>query len=212
MTEELQSLLERIQKEGIDKAEEEAERILAEARQKAAALVRDSEIQAADRLRKAEQDAARFAEQGRTALRQAARDILLSLGQAIRVTLERLIHREVSQAMNPDLLRATLGRLIEAYFRDFANPAPVELSLSGEDRAILGDYFLSLLTVEARQKLEIRADHGIVAGFRVALRDNAVEHDWSADSVADALAQLVQPTINAVVREAIESLPSQRPE
>ncbi|RPH93004.1 MAG: hypothetical protein EHM68_16325 [Lysobacterales bacterium] len=212
MTEELQSLLERIQREGIDKAEQEAERILTEARQQAAALVRESETQATERLRKAEQDAARFAEQGRTALRQAARDILLSLGEAIRATLERLIRREVSQAMNPDLLRATLGRLIDAYFRDPANAAPVELTLSEEDRATLGDYFLSRLTVEARDKLEIRADRGIVSGFRVALRDNAVEHDWTDASVADALAQLVQPAISAAVREAIESLPPQRPE
>jgi hypothetical protein len=74
----------------------------------------------------------------------------------------------------------------------------------------LGDYFLSRLTVEARDKLEIRADRGIVSGFRVALRDNAVEHDWTDASVAEALAQLVQPAISAAVREALETLSPQR--
>ena len=80
MAAELQSLLEKIQSEGVDKAQAKAASILAEAEKAAAAKIAEAEKAAEAHLAKAEADAAVLRERSVQAVRQAARDVVLDVG------------------------------------------------------------------------------------------------------------------------------------
>ena len=60
MAEDLQYLMERIQKDAVDKAENEAAAIIAKAKEKAADIVKAAEAEASARLEKADKDAEAF--------------------------------------------------------------------------------------------------------------------------------------------------------
>ena len=83
MAEDLQNLLDRIQKDGVEQAEAQAETILAQARDKAAAILREAEKQAAETRVGAEKDAEVFVERSTKTLEQAARDFLISVGRSV---------------------------------------------------------------------------------------------------------------------------------
>ena len=68
MSEELQGLLNKIQAEGLEKAENERARLVAEAKAQADKIRKDAETDAAASRKKAED-----------ALKQAARDVVISL-------------------------------------------------------------------------------------------------------------------------------------
>ena len=83
MAEQLQGLLERIQKDGIDKADAEGQRIIDDAKAQAASIISDAEAKAKAGLDNAEREGAAFAERGKVALQQAARDVVITVGDAI---------------------------------------------------------------------------------------------------------------------------------
>ena len=79
MSEELQGLLNKIQAEGLEKADNERARLVAEAKAQADAIIADAKAQA-DKIRKdAEADAEASQKKADAAVRQAARDVIISL-------------------------------------------------------------------------------------------------------------------------------------
>lgn len=99
MSSDLQGLIDRIRKEGVDKAESEAGEIVAEARRAAAGILREAESEAQALRDRARAEAAAFEEQGRQTLGKTARDLILSVQQAVERSLTALVHRRVEEAL-----------------------------------------------------------------------------------------------------------------
>lgn len=79
MEEQLQGLLDRIRREGVERAETEAAGIVEAAEERARGIVADAQAQADGLRAHAEADAEASRERGSKALEQAGRDFLLSL-------------------------------------------------------------------------------------------------------------------------------------
>ena len=79
MADELQSLLQKINDEGVKKAEAERERILAEADAEAKRLVAEANAEAEKQLAAAKSECEALRKRAESAVAQAARDILLKL-------------------------------------------------------------------------------------------------------------------------------------
>ena len=75
MAEELKHLIEQIQKEGVEKADEQANTIISQAKEKAAKIVAEAEQKAYESLLKAKNESEAFAERSVKTLEQAARDL-----------------------------------------------------------------------------------------------------------------------------------------
>ena len=118
MAEELQHLIERIRKEGVESGEKAADSLVAEAKKKAAAIVADAQKQAKDLVERAEKDAAAFAERGKKTLEQAARDLLISIGGSVGNVVGGLVDAKVGAALTPDLMAQMLLKLAGAYAQD----------------------------------------------------------------------------------------------
>ena len=80
MAEDLQALMERIQKDAVEKAELAAADIISKAKDKAAEIVRAAEDEAKAKLENADKEAQAFTERSERTLEQSARDLLLSVG------------------------------------------------------------------------------------------------------------------------------------
>jgi len=200
MAENLQHLLERIQKDGIEKAQTEAEAILSSAQREADSILREAEAKRDDIIAKAESGAEEFAERGKKALQQAARDIVLSVGDAIGATLQGIVDREISDTMNPDVLKKLIANVVQAYC---SGDTSVDISVSEEDEKAIVEYFLKEMKDAIHQGCTIRGDGRISAGFQASMADGHVSHDFTDEAVAEAMARLVRPHLADVVRKAI---------
>ena len=143
MAEELQSLLDRIQNEGVAKAEARAAEIVAEAEKKAAGIVAEAEKKAADLRSAAEADAATLQSRAEQSLQQAARDVRLQVGAAIQETLERVLRKDVAAALADP---AFLQRYVELAAKSAGGAA--ELRVPEDQAAALADYARSRLADE----------------------------------------------------------------
>lgn len=202
MAEELKHLLDRIQREGVAKADEKADRIVADAEARAAAIVRDAEEKAGQILARAEKDALSFDERGRKALRQAARDTILSVGGAVSHTLDTLVADRIDKALTIDVLKQMLIKIAEAYASG-GKTGNIDLVLGPSDEARLRDFILSELRSAVEKGLKVQSDNEIVSGFRISLADGHVHHDFTRDAIAESLCRLLRPHLADIVRDAI---------
>ncbi|MDI6774095.1 MAG: hypothetical protein QME60_01690 [Verrucomicrobiota bacterium] len=202
MAEELQSLLERIKKDGADKAQAEAARILDAARQKAGALVAQAEQEARAKRADVDRAARESVERGRKTLEQAARDVILLIGEALNAVLREIVRRDVGQALREDALRSILLKAVEVYGRSGAGGGGIELLLSQDDRNKLADSLMAQFVRELKQGVEIKADGSILRGFKARVKGQNVEHDFTQDAIVDALCQIARPRLAEIVRSA----------
>jgi len=206
MPDELQSLLEKIQKEGVEKARSEADRILSEARSRADSIIKEAEERAAAAVRKAEADSAAMVERGRRSLEQAARDVVISVGEAVQNVFQELARREVGKALGSDGLRQMLAQTVEVYMRSTQAGARLEIFLSPAQVEEVSEWLRGRFSEEIRRGIEIKADRGIASGFMVSAGDGKVRHDFTDAAIAESLCQLLRPQLAEIVRRSSAGL------
>jgi V/A-type H+-transporting ATPase subunit E len=203
MSEELQSLLNRIQEDAVAKSETEAEAIINKANETAKATVAAAEESAKKLIEKAEQDAEAFKTRAEKSLAQAARDVILSIGETFNATISAIIKKDVAESMSTETVKAMLLIIAENYFKD--NAGSIDVLLNSEQQQELADSFLSELAGNIKAGIELKSDDSIVSGFKVSVADEKVEHDFTSESIADALSQLLRPALGKIVKEASKS-------
>lgn len=205
MPDDLQGLLDRIQKDGVAKADAEAAEILARAKAKAAERVKAAEAEAKALRDKAEAEAKQFVERGTVTLRQAARDLLLSLGRGLEALLDQAILRSVDAALDPNTLKSLLVKVVEAYAAQGLAENRLAVLLSPEDHRTLGAAIQAELRTLLKEQVVVQPDERLSGGFTLSVQDGRVEYDLSPAALADAIGALLKPPLSEIVRRAAES-------
>ena len=203
MAEELQHLIERIRKEGVESGEKAADSLVAEAKKKAAAIVADAQKQAKELSAKADQEAAAFAERGKQTLQQAARDLLISIGGSVGDVVAGIVDAKVGAALSPDLVAQMLLKLAEAYAKDGGEGGIVAM-LGEADAAAVKGYFAKEYQGKLAAGIQIESDKGIFKGFRVGTKGGQVFHDFTKEAIAESLASFLRPELAQIVKKAAE--------
>ena len=108
MAEDLQALMERIQKDAVDKAELEATSIISKAKEKAAEIVKAAEEEAKAKLEQADKDAVAFTERSERTLEQSARDLLLSVGKNLEKMILDLLSLQIEKSLDETTVKNML--------------------------------------------------------------------------------------------------------
>ena len=200
MPEELQGLLDKIREEGIEKAQTEAEAIRQTAREEADRFRRDAEKDAEASIATAEERAAALEERSRVALKQAARDVILSVADALQSTLRAIVNREISAALTTEALQQILASVIESYVKGQAHD--VDVLVNPSQQQAVADFFLKTFGEDMRKGIEIKGQGTILSGFKITAKGDDIEHDFSQAAIADALCELLRDDLGKIVREA----------
>ena len=203
MAEELQHLIERIRKEGVESGEKAADSLVAEAKKKAASIVADAQKQAKDMVAKAEADSAAFAERGQATLRQAARDLLISIGGSVGDVVGGIVDAKVGAALTPDLVAQMLLKLAEAYGKD-GGAGGIVAMLGEADAAAVKAVFAKEYQDQLAAGIQIESDKEIFKGFRVGVKGGQVFHDFTQEAIAESLASFLRPDLAQIVKKAAE--------
>lgn len=203
MAEELQHLIERIRKEGVESGEKAADSLVAEAKQKAAKIIADAQKQAQAMVDKAEKESAAFAERGQATLQQAARDLLISIGGSVGDVVAGIVDAKVGAALTPDLMAQMLLKLAEAYAKDGGEGGIVAM-LGEKDAAALKACFAKEYQDKLAAGIQIESDKEIFKGFRVGVKGGQVFHDFTQEAIAESLATFLRPELAQIVKKAAE--------
>ena len=185
MAEELQSLLEKIQNDGIKKAEAERDAILDRARSEAAAIIRAAEEEAAHLKKAAETDAASTTARAESSIRQAARDIALKLKVELEERLTKAISVSAKSAMTPEFMAS----LISDMAKDFAKNPDAEITIltSGRDAEALSALVRDTLGASFKNAPQVFADASVNGGMQIDFNGENVFFDFSAEAITELI-------------------------
>ena len=194
MAEELQQLLEKIQKDGVDKANAEAKAILAKANEEAAATEAKAREAAEAASAKAASDAETYAKRAEETIRQAARDIVIQVGDSVTALLEGFLKKDVDAALSSE---EAASLALDAVKQLIKGDSQAEVAAN----ARLADLLRSQLSQAALAgAVKVTVDESIESGFSVRIDNGRVEHDFSGAAVASELARRLRPDLAALVK------------
>lgn len=198
MAAELQPLLEQIRKEGIEKAEAEASGILAGAKARAAQIIRDAETKAKELVAKAQADAEIYTERSTATLEQAARDLLITVGQGIENIISDIVSESVDSALKIEVLEQMMVKMAQCCAEHHGENR-IELLIGPQDQADLVKFFAQKYREKMVHGIELHVDNGILKGFRVSFADDHVYLDFTNEAIAGALSAFLRPKLAEIV-------------
>ena len=187
--EDLQSLLEKINRDGVEKAEAEAKKIVEAARAKAEAIVQEARAEAARAKAETEKAAADYQSRAAETIRQSARDVVIGVGESVRALLERILRKDVDAALGNERIAA--GVVAEAIS-----------GLTGPGEIACGSRLASVLRAQlsAGGTFTVVTDESLGTGFTVRLDGGRVEHAFTGEVIADELAKRLRPDLAALMK------------
>jgi V/A-type H+-transporting ATPase subunit E len=198
MAEELQPLLDQIRKEGVDKAQTEAALILSQAKEQAAKTVREAEDKAKALIAKAERDAEVFTQRSIATLEQAARDVLITVGQGIENILSEIVTQSVDEVLGIEVLEKMMVSMAASCAQQHGETR-IELLVSEADQAEIVKFFASKYSNKMIHGIELHVDNEILKGFKVSFADDHVYLDFTEEAIAEALTAFLRPKLAEIV-------------
>lgn len=201
MAEELQGLLDKIQSEGIAKAEAEKNAVIESAKAESAKIIENAKKEAAEIIRKAEEEAEMSRTKGAAAIKQAARDVIIALRADMENRLKKLVSDCLGEAMTPELMGKIILEMVKAYREKNPNgEATVELLLQQKDAAALEKYLKSGVLKELKANPVISVGGDFSSGLQLGFKGEDVFLDFSDDALTDVICAYVGPKLAASIK------------
>ena len=199
MADELQALLDRIDRDGIKKAETEQNRIIVEAQAEAEAIRRKAHEEAEALVASAKAECETIREKGEQALRQSARQVMLE----VRAELEKRVSQAAVALMRETLQGERLGevvaRLCQSYLEKEGSTDELTILLPPADVALVESAVKARLAAVLQERVTLAPLPELAAGFRLAFKGDEVTYDFSDESLAESLAAHVSPVVAAAL-------------
>lgn len=182
----LEGLIATLKKEAIEEAEKQAADIVSKAREEARALMEDAEASKAEMLRQAEAAAKATREKGENALRQAGRDLSVSVRNDLLTLLKGVLEREVEGAFSPQLLEKAVLKILENVGSGATLELPAELGtqLAGQIRQRLQ---------ATGEPVSIRKSTSLVNGFAISKAEEGWTYRITPEEVTELLYTYLSP-------------------
>ena len=193
MSEDLQSLLDKIRNDGLNKAEEQGKAIVAEAEAKAKNIVAEAEAKAKNIVAEAERRSLTYTESSKRTLSQAAANLLLDIDGALLKHLEKILSNGVSSAM---LDTAFVADLVRDAVKCYLSSGEVKIAAA----SALAEAVRAAFSAEAATGAEIVVDPSAGSGFRVMLDGGRIEHSFTAEAVSQALSRQIRPELAELLK------------
>lgn len=183
MAEELQSLLEKINNEGIKKAEAERDIILSDARKQAEDIIAEAKKNAANIVESSKREAEALNARATAALKQSARDIVLQLKNELQSRLAEAVQNAESAALTPEFMAELTVKLAEAFAVD--SNAQITLRTAVKDLEKTDEALKKALANSFVNAPELFPGREISAGMEVSFDGGKCYFDFTADAVTE---------------------------
>lgn len=178
----IKDLVASIKKDGIEEAEKQSAALLNEAKNKADEIIRNAELQAKKIKEDAEREVAVMEQSSRSTIKQAARDVTLSLKKELEKKFETLLGEKIKDNLKGE----SLNTLIVAVLKGIDDPNKYEVQVKE-----VKDSLKSSLSAQMKKGLVIKPIKGIDAGFRLVEKDGTGYFDFSVEEIAAMLKPLL---------------------
>lgn len=190
----IQDLLDKIKKEGVEEADRQSQEILDRARLEAEVIVEEAKREAERTLTLAREEVRRKQEAFEQELSQSGRNLVLGVKQEIISLMDRILRREVRSALNSGVLRELIVKLVDRWKKDEEFQG-IEVLLSEGERELLEDAVFHAFQEELRKGVLLKPIRTVGAGFRIGEKDGDLHYDFTDAGIAEVLSEYLNPRV-----------------
>ena len=196
MAENIQHIIDQIQKEGIDNATKAADSIINDAKLEAEKILQESNEKCAVMISEAEQKATALTDRSIITIKQAARDLLILLGQSCEKVVATSLQQSVQKNLSSDLLKDLIKRVVSD------ESGSVELTVNESEIKELTE-FCAELSANSDVKIKLTSHSDILSGFTIGFKDKNVYLDYTEEAISNALSSFLRPELAKLVKDSV---------
>ena len=217
----VESLIQRLKKEGVEQGREEAEKIRNEAIEQAQKIIRGAKSEAEAIVQNARDEAKKLETSGKESLHIAARDTVLDmksmLMQRFTSDMQRLVSAEMKQK---DLIERIILEIVRRTRQDVGirDDEDMEVILPRDvvgledlrrkpdkfEEDTLTQFVRSLTGDILREGIHFKVSDDSAGGIRVRLTERNIEIDINEESVSAILLEHLQPRFRALLEGIVK--------
>ena len=201
----LQELIDKIKKDGVAAAEKESAKTIAESEKKAEKIIADAQEKAAEIIKNAKIEAEKTEKASDEAIKQAARNMLLSFKDSLIKEFEGIILEDTSKAMSKDVLAKVIPETVKEWAKN-TDASGLSVLLSEADLKALEAGLKNELKAQISKGMEVKADKSLSSGFRIGVNNGAAFYDYSVESLAEMFSTYLNPKVAALMNDAAKGL------
>ncbi|MHA7831522.1 MAG: hypothetical protein ACX93O_10510 [Flagellimonas sp.] len=192
----LDKLIATLKSEAIETADKEAKQIVENARAKAQKILKEAEAKRAELLNNAEKEAKATLDKGKSALKQAARDLTVSVQNDLLKLLKATLEQEVATTFTPDLTEKAVLKVIENVGTGASLQLPKNMDAS------LAENIQKRLQ-ESDSLEAISKDPTLLQGFTITKTSEGWSYQISPEAITDLLYEHLSTTwVNVLKNES----------
>ncbi|MCQ9205986.1 MAG: hypothetical protein NG737_06720 [Omnitrophica bacterium] len=193
----LESLIEKIRKDGVEEAQKTATEIIDKAQQKATSIINQANTESDAIVKQAEAQAQKLKSNTENSLKQAARDLVLALREQINKLFDKILKRKISEELSPEYLKELILSLVSKWSPK--DGEVIEVLVAKNEQKKLVDLIFSQIKKEARDRIELKVSGAVSKGFRIGIKGDAAYYDFTDESILESLKVFLNPAISAML-------------
>ncbi len=193
----LENLIEKIKKEGVEEGKKQSQEIIKNAEQQAEKIAAEAKKEAEARKEEAYKDISNKERNAKKSIQQAGRNVVLTVRQELERICKILLERQISESMKPELVADLIKRVVEEWPSN--REAAFEVLVSKEDKEKIEKLVLAEFKKDAKNGIEIKINRNIRKGFRIGIKGEDTYYDFSQEAVTQALGQFLAPQISQLL-------------
>ena len=201
----LQELVDKIKKNGVEAADEKAAEIIKAAEEKAASIVAQARAEAEAAVKKRETESEKFKAAAVSSIEQAGRNTLIAFRQSVLNELNAIIKNETLKNYDANTLKTLIPEAVKSWIKT-NNTDDLAVILSDKDIKTLEQALGAALKETVSKGVELKHDGSISGGFRIGTKDGAAYYDFSAEAVADLFSAYLSPKTAEILKAASKEL------
>ena len=194
---ELNSLIEKIKKEGITEAKSKSEEIIKQAQEQKNTIIKEAEDKAGVIIKKAEKEAERLKDNSQKAIIQAVRDAALSLKEQIKNVFEAILKREIEQTLSDEFIAQLILKLAKSWSED--KKADLEILIKQKDKKRLEELVLSKFKTQLSSGITFKVSPNIDKGIYIGIKGKDVYYDFTDEAILEILKEYLRPFIVKII-------------
>ncbi len=199
MAEKLDGLLNKIREEGLNKAEQEKEKILNEAKAEAEKILKTATAEAQNIRRSAEQDATASEKRAEAAIKQASRDILLSLRQELETRLKNVVLAAAEEVMTPEFMGQIIMEAVGKFDASVVDQG-LDVMVNARNLEKMDKLFKGSLLENLKKEPELFAGHDFGGGLKLGFKGNDIFYDFSDEALTELICAYVGPRLTEIIQ------------
>jgi len=175
MENKLQELTQKLYESGVEKAKNDAEIIIAEAREKADQIIKNAGIGAESIIAKAKADSAELKLKTESELKLSSKQVIATVkNQITNLIVQDLLSKDLEKSFSDnDFIKTIIELIVKKWQPDEAQSTDLQIILPQEKKENFNKYIKEKINQLLAKGLTVSFEDNFKSGFKIAPKDNS---------------------------------------